>query len=196
MDAKRDEQRVPTMLAETNDANRTPTPVVVDPTTKRVLVDLDAEGPTGPTGATGPTGPTGSTGADSTVTGPTGSTGPTGPTGADSTVTGPTGPTGSTGSTGETGPTGPTGSTGETGATGSTGETGTEYEWKGAWVTLTVYALNDCVENNGNGYVCVEAHTSGDLDDEPGVGAVWIDYWDLLVEKGATGPTGPTGFEG
>ena len=35
---KSDENRVRGLLAETNDSNRTPTPLVVDPTTGRLLV--------------------------------------------------------------------------------------------------------------------------------------------------------------
>ena len=35
------------------------------------------------------------------------------------------------------------------------------YTWKGAWVTATAYVVNDTVEEDGSGYVCVEAHTSG-----------------------------------
>ena len=38
--AKRDANRVTGLLAETNDANRTPTPLLVDPVTKRLLVDI------------------------------------------------------------------------------------------------------------------------------------------------------------
>ena len=43
-EAKRDENRVPTVLAETNNAARTPTPILVDPVTGRVLVDIDTSG--------------------------------------------------------------------------------------------------------------------------------------------------------
>lgn len=64
------------------------------------------------------------------------------------------------------------------------------YEWKGAWVTSTAYALNDTVENNGSGYVCTSAHTSGSTT-EPGVGASWTTVWDLFVE--GTDKTMPTG---
>ena len=35
------------------------------------------------------------------------------------------------------------------------------YTWKGAWVTATAYVLNDTIEEDGSGYVCIEAHTSG-----------------------------------
>ena len=56
--------------------------------------------------------------------------------------------------------------------------------------------MNDAVDNNGSSYICISAHTSGALDDEPGVGAVWTTYWSLLAQVGATGPTGYTGWTG
>jgi hypothetical protein len=37
-EAKRDQNHVPGLIAETNDSNRTATPLVVDPITKRLLV--------------------------------------------------------------------------------------------------------------------------------------------------------------
>lgn len=115
--------------------------------------------------------------------GPTGPTGVIGETGADSTVTG------STGVTGETGPTGPT---------GFTGNTGVIYDWTGAWSTGT-YALNDCVFNDGHGYVCILTHSST-AGSEPGVGTNESTYWDIFVQRGPTGPastvTGPTGGTG
>lgn len=64
-------------------------------------------------------------------------------------------------------------------------DTGTRYPWKGAW-SAGVYAVNDCVEHNGSGYVCVQITTT----EEPGVATA---FWELLVEKGATGATGATG---
>ena len=140
-------------------------------------VAVGAAGPTGPTGYTGWTGPAGSIGPTG-YTGYTGYTGWTGAAGAASTVTGPTGYTGYTGYTGPTGPAG-----------GST-------SWQNGWVTATAYSLNDAVDNNGSSYICTTAHTSGALDDEPGVGAVWTSYWSLLAQVGATGPTGYTGWTG
>lgn len=70
--AKRDNNRVPAIIGVSSSDGTTITPVYVDPTTHRLLVDG-----VGTTGATGPTG-----------------TGVTGPTGPASTVPGPTGPTG------------------------------------------------------------------------------------------------------
>jgi collagen type VII alpha len=152
-----------------------------------LVAQRGATGPTGVTGATGPTGVTGNTGA-------TGPTGPTGVTGA----TGPTGPTG-VGATGPTGPTGVTGATGPTGPTGATGAAGGTSNYRGAWATATAYAELDAVIHGGDAYLCLVAHTSGDEDDEPGVGADWETYWGLTAEGGqvgATGPTGPTGVTG
>lgn len=42
--ARRDDNYIPALLAETNNAARTPTPLKVDPVTKRLLVDLDSGG--------------------------------------------------------------------------------------------------------------------------------------------------------
>ncbi len=150
-------------------------------------------GDTGDQGDTGSAGSQGDTGADSTVQGDTGIDGAKGDTGeGDTGVAGGDGAAGDTGEKGDTGAgvQGDTGDAGSQGDTGDAGDTGTEYPWQGVWATSTVYALNDCVENNGNGYVCISAHTSGDTDDEPGVGATWETYWDLLVEKGDQGDTG------
>jgi len=47
------------------------------------------------------------------------------------------------------------------------------------------YDLNDCVENDGSGYVCIEGHTSGTFSTDLAAGK-----WSLLVERGPTGPTG------
>lgn len=41
-DVKRDDNRVPGILAETDDSNRTPTPLKVDPTTARLKVDSNS----------------------------------------------------------------------------------------------------------------------------------------------------------
>ncbi len=49
-----------------------------------------------------------------------------------------------------------------------------------AWLTATVYAALDVVKNNGYIYRCKagQGHTSGDTDDEPGVGATQATYWE------------------
>lgn len=149
-----------------------------------------ATGPTGPVGATGATGPTGTAGTNG-ATGPTGATGPAGSAGAAG-ATGATGPTGVAGAAGATGPTGPTG---VTGATGPTGPTGVSLNWRGAWVTATLYAAYDAVSQSGNSYICILGHTSG-ATTQPGIGISWATYWALMAQVGATGPTGPTGVTG
>jgi hypothetical protein len=60
--------------------------------------------------------------------------------------------------------------------------------WLGPWVTSTAYAVDDAVENGGASYICILAHTAG-ATDEPGVGASWETYWDLVAAAGqATTP--------
>lgn len=73
---------------------------------------------------------------------------------------------------------GPAGSAGAPGATG--------LDWENAWQTSTAYAVNDGVSNDGSSYICTQAHTSG-ASTEPGTGASWASYWDLLAQKGADG---------
>lgn len=44
---KRDDNRIPGLLAETNDSNRTPTPLITDPATGRLLVTSTVTNQTG-----------------------------------------------------------------------------------------------------------------------------------------------------
>lgn len=47
-----------------------------------------------------------------------------------------------------------------------------------AWVTATGYIIGDFIEaTDGLIYYCIQNHTSGVGNDEPGVGANWSDYW-------------------
>jgi hypothetical protein len=46
-----------------------------------------------------------------------------------------------------------------------------------AWVTGTAYIAGQYVTNDDVTYLCILAHTAGDADDEPGVGADNADYW-------------------
>ncbi len=73
---------------------------------------------------------------------------------------------------------------GPAGAAGAPGAAG--LDWESAWQTSTAYALNDGVSNDGSSYICTQAHTSG-ASTEPGTGASWASYWDLLAAKGADG---------
>jgi len=65
-----------------------------------------------------------------------------------------------------------------------------KYTWKGAWLIGTAYAINDVVEHNGSGYIAIDAGTGQDPE------ATASTYWDLLVEKGATGEQGIQGIQG
>jgi len=49
---------------------------------------------------------------------------------------------------------------------------------------VTSYIKGHVVENNGSAYVCILDHISS-ATDEPGVGASWTTYWDLLVAGGS-----------
>lgn len=134
-------------------------------------------GTSGTPGATGAPGPTGATGpAGATGAGATGATGPAGPTGPGAGATGATGPQGATGS--------PAGATGPTGATGSVGNS-----WKGLWAALTAYVAGDIVDYAGSMYIAL-ASTTGDIPDSSPT------KWDLMVEMGLTGATGPAGATG
>jgi hypothetical protein len=62
-----------------------------------------------------------------------------------------------------------------------------ELNWRTAWATATVYAVNDIVTHNGNVYLATAAHTSGAAADEPGIAADWDDYWDLLISSSSGG---------
>lgn len=72
----------------------------------------------------------------------------------------------------------------------------TKFTWKGPWATSTAYAVNDTVQQNGSGYVCVTAHTSGTFATDLNAGK-----WNLLVEGLPTGSitmyggsTAPSGY--
>ena len=110
-------------------------------------------------------------------------------------VSGATGPDGATGAQGETGPQGATGATGPPGATGPQGAAGGSTNWRANWATSTAYAKDDAVANNGSSYIALSAHTSSGSN-EPGVGASWTTYWNIIALKGSTGATGPQGATG
>ena len=67
--------------------------------------------------------------------------------------------------------------------------------WKGPWGDSTSYIINDLVENDGDSYIAIAAHTST-FNDEPGVGVNWKLYWDLFVEGGEDGVDGVDGKDG
>lgn len=68
---------------------------------------------------------------------------------------------------------------------GPQGDPGTEYPWEGSWQTSTLYAVNDCVNYEGSGYVCLVEHTSGTFSTDLASG-----NWSLLVQAGTDGLIG------
>lgn len=119
------------------------------------------------------------------VPGPTGPTGATGAAGATGGV-GPAGPTGATGAAGAQGVAGPSGGVGPQGATGA------GFSWEGTWDIALPYLGMAVVERLGSMYVCIQANTGLQPETHPA-------YWQISVEGGAlglTGPAGPTGPTG
>jgi hypothetical protein len=163
------------------------------------------------TGDTGPTGPTGEQGPQGEQ-GIQGNQGNTGPTGADGSyfvsTTAPTAPTeGDTWFDSADGKfyvyydsywveisANKIGATGPTGATGLTGPTGPEalgINWRGNWITgpgTINYAVNDAVSWNSRSYIAVAPSDGSEVPPDSNTAD-----WDLLADRGATGPTGPTG---
>lgn len=54
--------------------------------------------------------------------------------------------------------------------------------WKGAWATTTAYIVNDLVREDGNSYICIEAHTSGTFSTD-----LTANKWELFAQKGTAG---------
>ena len=101
-------------------------------------------------------------------------------------VSGYSGTSGYSGLSGQVGTSGYSGYSGYSGVSGFSGSDGILYLWRGAWVVSTTYAINECVQSAGSGYVCKVGNISA-INDQPGVGLNWQIYWDLLVEKGDEG---------
>lgn len=76
------------------------------------------------------------------------------------------------------------GATGPQGPVGPQGPPGTA--WQGEWITDNDYIVNDAVSYGGSSYICVSPVEGSDTppDSDPA-------NWDLLAEKGDTGPGGP-----
>jgi hypothetical protein len=62
--------------------------------------------------------------------------------------------------------------------------------WRGSWVSLTVYSVNDAVTYNGSSY---RRTVDGDGSDPPNLDT---GNWELMAAKGDPGPTGATGLTG
>lgn len=102
---------------------------------------------------------------------------------------------------GPAGPTGPTGAAGATGATGPTGPAGPAgLTWRGAWVSGTVYAVDDSVGYAGSTFFATAPHlvtdTTPPTSDPPGAVTSANTGWAILAIEGAVGPTGATGATG
>lgn len=58
-------------------------------------------------------------------------------------------------------------------------------EWKNAWLTGTLYQVNDVVGSGGSSYICNTAHTAGAGNVPPNAS-----FWDLVASKGDPGSGG------
>ena len=67
--------------------------------------------------------------------------------------------------------------------------------WKSVWLTSVDYAVDDTVINDGSGYICILAHTSGAAS-EPGTGGSYATYWEVFPGAGPAGVKGDTGDQG
>lgn len=110
---------------------------------------------------------------------------------------GPVGPVGPIGPTGDSGPVGPIGLTGPVGPVGPAGSGGgSGLNYRGYWVSLASYEINDVVSLVGSGSFVAIAPSSGEI---PVFGS---GYWNTLApigptgSTGLTGPTGPAGSTG
>lgn len=55
-------------------------------------------------------------------------------------------------------------------------------QWRGAWVTATVYDVNDLARENGSTYICLVAHTAGVF-----VTDLAASRWELFAQQGSPG---------
>jgi hypothetical protein len=90
---------------------------------------------------------------------------------------------------------GPQGLQGIQGVQGEQGDSGIIGTWLGAWETPYGYIASDAVSNDGSSYICILGNTS-DATTEPGTGAYWATYWELVASKGDQGTQGTQGIQG
>lgn len=99
---------------------------------------------------------------------------------------------GDIGSQGTQGIQGIQGTQGIQGIQGVAGADGQGFSWRGYWLGSYDYVEYDVVSNDGTSYVCILDHTS-DTVSEPGVGAGYSTYWEVLVSgTGGGGGTSST----
>lgn len=84
----------------------------------------------------------------------------------------------------------------EAGATGTAGTDGTgilpdagSMPWRNAWITGRAYSLHDAVIYKGSAFICVDAHTSNNVN-RPASG---YGYWRTMIKAGKDGSTGAKG---
>ncbi len=70
---------------------------------------------------------------------------------------------------------------GEQGLQGTDGADGQSFVWRGAWSLGLTLAYMECVSHNWSAYVCIQSHLTTALT-EPGVGADWELYWQVLAQ--------------
>ena len=61
----------------------------------------------------------------------------------------------------------------------------TFYTWRGIWQSGLTYKVNDQIEHEGFGYICLIGHLSS-LPSKPGdagLNAVWGQYWEKIMDK-------------
>ncbi|RWB08771.1 MAG: hypothetical protein EOQ39_18840 [Mesorhizobium sp.] len=75
---------------------------------------------------------------------------------------------------------------------GPAGPAGVGLTWlTAAWTIGNGYLANQALELNGSSYRAKTAHTAASTN-QPGIGATWTTYWQLIAQKGNTGNDGRT----
>lgn len=88
---------------------------------------------------------------------------------------------------------GKTGAKGEKGDTGSKGAQGDKgVNWKGEWRSGRKFTIDDAVQCLGSSFICIQEHTAA-IENQPGIGILSKNYWDILALKGEQGEAGLSG---
>ena len=111
-------------------------------------------------------------------------------------IQGISGYSGHLGVDGISGYSGISGISGASGFSGITGNDGQGFNFSGDWMLGTGYSAYDVVHNIGNAYLCYSQILDTTVDDEPGVGGNWTNYWQLFVDRGVSGYSGISGISG
>jgi len=103
---------------------------------------------------------------------------------AQSGAVGAMGASGAAGFAGAVGATGVAGATGANGSTGANGAVGINF--RGAWLQVASYAVNDAVTFSGSLYLAQAAGSNLEPD-------LYPQYWAVVAQAGGAGPTGAAG---